>query len=1188
MESAAYHRLDFLQHSKSATKLVDFINQYARERRQASQGVHASKTFKMPLDRPKLRQKPGADSQASIDSNPVAALRNSIASEPVAAAPKASVDANSVVGSDASRESIKSPISEIHATRIPRYGKTLTPRPHQEQALRAIFNTFEKLAAAGKDLRTRVTLPCGAGKSLLGLWTRQKVLEDKRKEHDTSPAPSLVLVPSLDLVMQIKNDWLKQDPSIKYLCVCSDPDVDIQKPKKGHRTNKPNQTTKPQEIAQFLKANPNGVIFSTYQSFDKIKAAEASIPDFKFALTIFDEAHETAGPVGKQRSQALYNFNHKTERRLFLTATPRISTTTMNSADPVKTLVSMDDEEIFGPEAFKMSYREAVDAGIIVPYKIIGVSVKNDPKISQKIQDFLSEHPGSFDLQLHFFVQALKRASADYPGITHTMIFTGFRNTADTFQRIHELLYPGEFSTYLDAKLPAQTRRGALDVAEKESTACVTFARSGRTGLNFPGFDSILFTNLGLSVNQFAQALGRIVREDPNNPNKTCAYVIVPILPNYDMEPILRIINLMSQYDTDLASEIQEYVRGEVSSEVLEKHIQILNLEIPLIETKDLYTEVLKNAVPTKELQELRTFEDIQKLVQKHFGSQSPNLNEFMRDAYKRTGFGPDAIGRLLTSVEPKLEAVKLTDGDILGLIYGEISVDQLIIRKAMPSPSSLEELRSLVVDGYKSPGGLEIYSGFGRQKPSAKDFYDGAYVRTGRSVKTLIELVQGFEPKLKGLNIEARDLLKLIYNELSFKDFCMQYLNKGVVLDPRDFKAFQEIFKEGYIDPVTREKICPGFGTERPTLHQYTRDSKKNILMTPAEIEKLIKKLIPALDPIKLDKFDCIDLLYGERSPNDIIKSLEELSRLSKPQNFQDLQDLIKRRYGDKLPEATIFEATCENTIGLTIDECQGIVRSHFELAPESRLTVKKMLETIYLGILVKSSIVPKVVEPKHRIDSSSINDIHDLQALIMYGSGDFRGFGQKQPHGTFFINNLKDKLGSSKEVVVPLIRKILSSMIKGKNIPHGEDWLNANIHELLGFVYADNPRLHLATNLPTAHIIKNMPKETIQDMRNLFINGLTTEKGRRILSGFGDKQPGINLFQKEAEQKIGMPHEKFQTLFKQNVFPDLIISEPNTHESWLSPKDVQTKHLLRLIYSDDYRSLLKQHRDEAIVSAF
>lgn len=1149
MESAAD------SHQRLAKKLVFYGNQFLHHPREADSRVSSSvisESNTLIIDKP-IKQRPVAESQVSRDSN--------------------------------SAKSVESPISEIHASRnILGYGKTLTPRPHQEQALRAIFETFTKLAEAGKDMRTRVTLPCGTGKSLLGYWTRQKVLEDKRREHDVSPAPSLVLVPSLDLVMQIKNDWLKQDPSIKYLCVCSDPEVDIQKSEKGGKKNKPNQTTKSEEIAQFLQANPNGVIFSTYQSFDKIKAAEASIPDFKFALTIFDEAHETAGPVEKERSRALYNVNHKTERRVFFTATPRISTTTMNSADPVKTLVSMDDETIFGPEAFKMSYREAVDAGIIVPYKIIGVRVNNeDPELLQKIKKFQSEHPESFDLQHHFFAQALQKARQDFPRITHTLIVAVFRPIADALQRTYQSLYPKEFSTFLDAKLPAETRKNVLDYAKKVSKAVIMLAKSGRTGLNIPKFNSIMFTSPGASLVQTVQSIGRILRKDPEDPEKTCAYVIVPMLPD-DNQSLLDILNLMSQYDTQLASEIKAYVKGDVPSEVLERHIQILNLEKPLIETEKLYTQVLKNTVPIRELQGLRTFEDIQRLVKDQFGSQSPNLDEFMRDAYKRTGFGPDAIGTLLTSVEPKLEAIKLTDGDILGLIYGEISVDQLIIRKAMPRPRSLEELRSLVVDGYKSLEGLEIYSGFGTQKPSAKDFYDGAYVRTGRSVKTLIELVQGFEPKLKGLNIEARDLLKLIYNELSFKDFCTQYLNKGVVLDPGDFKAFQKIFQEGYIDPVTREKICPGFGTERPTLHQYTRDSKKNILMTPAEIEKLIKKLIPALDPIKLDKFDCIDLLYGERSPDDIIKSLEELSRLSKPQNFQDLQDLIKRRYGDKLPEATIFEETCENTIGLTIDECQGIVRSHFELALESRLTVKKMLETIYLGILVKSSMVPKVVEPKHRIDSSSINDIHDLQALIMYGSGDFRGFGQKQPHGTFFINNLKDKLGSSKEVVVPLIRKILSSMIKGKNIPHGEDWLNANIHELLGFVYADNPRLHLATNLPTAHIIKNMPKEAIEDMRNLFINGLTTEKGRKILPGFGDKEPSINLFQKEAEQKIGMKYTDFQTLFKQKIFPKLIESEPATHESWLTPLNVQTKHLIPLIYSDDYRSLLKQDRDEAI----
>jgi predicted helicase len=58
-------------------------------------------------------------------------------------------------------------------------------------------------------------LPCGAGKTLVSLWIK-KALNVKH---------TLVLVPSLALLKQIKNEWnANNEHYIPYICVCSEKD----------------------------------------------------------------------------------------------------------------------------------------------------------------------------------------------------------------------------------------------------------------------------------------------------------------------------------------------------------------------------------------------------------------------------------------------------------------------------------------------------------------------------------------------------------------------------------------------------------------------------------------------------------------------------------------------------------------------------------------------------------------------------------------------------------------------------------------------------------------------------------------------------------------------------------------------------------------------------------------------------
>jgi len=154
--------------------------------------------------------------------------------------------------------------------------KKFTPKEHQEEAINKAMEYF-KLNNKGQ-----LILPCGAGKTLTSLWIKEKM-------KSTS---TLVLLPSLSLLRQFKNSWqIQRKNDYKYLCVCSDKDVDSNENDSTilHTYEiDAKVTTDPEEIAKFIEANNQHVIFCTYQSLKKI---EKSIKESKhiFNLAICDD-----------------------------------------------------------------------------------------------------------------------------------------------------------------------------------------------------------------------------------------------------------------------------------------------------------------------------------------------------------------------------------------------------------------------------------------------------------------------------------------------------------------------------------------------------------------------------------------------------------------------------------------------------------------------------------------------------------------------------------------------------------------------------------------------------------------------------------------------------------------------------------------------------------------------------------
>ena len=147
-------------------------------------------------------------------------------------------------------------------------------------------------------------------------------------------------------------------------------------------------TTRPNRIAEQIKKASNGhtrVVFSTYQSLSQVMEAQSQFGLPAFDLTIADEAHRTTGVVrGTGRKvdfQAVHdNARLRSKKRLYMTATPRIYTQKSKTkrAQEGFEVIDMSDEARYGPELSLLTFKTAVNEGMLSDYRVIVLGVERD------------------------------------------------------------------------------------------------------------------------------------------------------------------------------------------------------------------------------------------------------------------------------------------------------------------------------------------------------------------------------------------------------------------------------------------------------------------------------------------------------------------------------------------------------------------------------------------------------------------------------------------------------------------------------------------------------------------------------------------------------------------------------------------------------------------------------------------
>ncbi|WP_165784852.1 type ISP restriction/modification enzyme [Bifidobacterium parmae] len=451
---------------------------------------------------------------------------------------------------------------------------TFDPRPHQREAIDAV-----KTELADHD-RCSLVMACGTGKTLTSL----RLTEEMTGEGGTV----LFLAPSISLVSQSMRDWVNQTRRrINVYVVCSDGKASklskSDRESYGQLTDIPfPATTNAETVANRFRPREDAlnVVFSTYQSIQVIHDAQRlGLPDFD--LTICDEAHRTTGVMdGEAAFQKIHDagFIHSA-KRLYMTATPRIyGEGAKNKAkEGAIEIASMDDENVYGRIAYRLSFGKAVDLGLLTDYKIVVMQVAESMmgSVMQKqygakdseipLDDaakfvgcwkalFDRRHSKSVDELVSRGRHAAETAPDDSKRVLHHAIAFAasikdskalsakFRTVIDDYTRNledtdankavkaanHEVHVEID---HVDGGMDAATRRGKLDwlAAETADNEChiLSNARCLAEGIDVPDLDAVMYLNARRSRVDIIQSVGRVMRKAPG---KEYGYIIIPVV----------------------------------------------------------------------------------------------------------------------------------------------------------------------------------------------------------------------------------------------------------------------------------------------------------------------------------------------------------------------------------------------------------------------------------------------------------------------------------------------------------------------------------------------------------------------------------------------------------------------------------------------------------------------------------
>ena len=520
------------------------------------------------------------------------------------------------------------------------------PYPHQKEAITKVIEGFKA------EDRGRMIMACGTGKT----FTSLRIAEDMDGVKTV-----LYMVPTLALMSQTVLEWkYNAREEFNAFSICSDVQVGIKDDDSLHLPRHElafPATTDAQTIATQVKnANPNQmiVVFCTYHSVEVLTDAQAlGLPEFD--LIICDEAHRTAGLVGKDaknkqdkkdaENDSMFRRIHedkhvKGKKRLYMTATPKIYSknaqekvteyNTDKSDDDSVMLASMEDGNAhFGKEFYRLDFSEAVERKLLSDYKVIVLAV-DENFVSASIQERLAE--GSVltaddRTKIIGCYKALTKHEIkdndplDKIPMKRALAFSNLVKTSNRIANEFSTLtkkYDTEFTNHgkqlditaehIDGKTPATIRQDGLrwlaDDPAEDSCRILSNVRCLSEGVDVPALDAIMFMQPRKNQIEVVQAVGRVMR---TTPGKKMGYVILPIVVkartdaataldrNKGYEVVWQVLNALRTHDSRLDTVINR-IRLNDNTDVTDT-IQVIGLSKELMSDDEYVDDTPENDV---------------------------------------------------------------------------------------------------------------------------------------------------------------------------------------------------------------------------------------------------------------------------------------------------------------------------------------------------------------------------------------------------------------------------------------------------------------------------------------------------------------------------------------------------------------------------------------------------------------
>jgi superfamily II DNA or RNA helicase len=445
--------------------------------------------------------------------------------------------------------------------------RAFEPKPYQQIAIDKVVENL--------DSRGQLIMACGTGKTLTGLW----IAEELKAET------TLVLLPSLLLLSKTLTEWLTHSKEpFGYLPVCSDDTVAKSEDAINLSTSDLSfpSTTDASEIANFIKSPGRKVIFSTYQSSERIAEAFKLNALSPLDLIIADEAHRCAGKADSAYSTVLDNEQISAAKRLFMTATPRIfqSSFKKKASDSDVEVISMDDEAVFGPVLHKLSFGEAIEQDLLTDYQVVVVGIDNPSYSSMITERILVKTDTDIQSDAQSFAShiGLAKAIKNYD-LTRVISFHSRVSSARDFaNKLPEVIDWMPSETKPDGELLTNHVSGAMPTNERnrnlqalgnisdDQRYILSNARCLSEGVDVPALDGVAFIDPRNSEIDIVQAVGRAIRLSKG---KAIGSIVIPVFIEDHEDPdevlnsspfkkVWAVVNALRSHDEGLGEQLDQ------------------------------------------------------------------------------------------------------------------------------------------------------------------------------------------------------------------------------------------------------------------------------------------------------------------------------------------------------------------------------------------------------------------------------------------------------------------------------------------------------------------------------------------------------------------------------------------------------------------------------------------------------